>query len=134
MNIVYNDKKNFSQNDLQDLFLSVEWSSGNFPEKLVVAMENSGAVFSAWDNEKLVGLVNVLDDGIMTAYVHYMLVRPEYQGKGIGKKLVGMVSEKYKEYLRIVLIAYNKEIEFYKNCGFTLGEEASPMSITSLWT
>jgi len=134
MCLIYKDTKDFNSAELQDLFLSVEWSSGHYPEKLVVAMKNSGTVFSAYDNGKLVGLINALDDGIMTAYVHYLLVNPQYQGKGIGKELVRMLTEKYKDYLRIVLVAYDKEIEFYKRCGFDVGKDNSPMFITSLWT
>ena len=134
MDIVYKDTKEFIPEELRELFLSVEWSSGHFPEKLAVAMQNSSTVFSAWDGEKLIGLINVLDDGVMTAYIHYLLVNPEYQGKGIGKELVRLVTEKYKDYLRIVLIAYDKEIEFYRHCGFEPGTEKSPMFITSLWT
>jgi ribosomal protein S18 acetylase RimI-like enzyme len=134
MNIVYKDIQTFDPKELQDLFLSVGWSSGHYPEKLVVAMKNSGSVFTAWDNDKLVGLINALDDGVMTAYVHYLLVNPSYQGKGVGKELVRLISDKYKDYLRIVLIAYDKEVGFYKNSGFKVGEEKSPMFITSLWT
>ena len=134
MKITYKNTKVFEPKELQELFLSVEWSSGHYPEKLVVAMKNSGSVFTAWDNEKLIGLINTLDDNIMTAYIHYLLINPEYQGKGIGKELVKLVSEKYKHYLRIVLIAYDKEVDFYKRCGFTAGKEKTPMFITSLWT
>ena len=134
MNITYKDTKFFEPKELQDLFLSVEWSSGNYPEKLVIAMQNSSSVFTAWHNEKLIGLINTLDDSIMTIYVHYLLINPEYQGKGIGKELVRLVSEKYKDYLRIVLIAYDKEVDFYKQCGFKVGEEKTPMFITSLCT
>ena len=133
-NIQYKTTKEFSEEELKDLFLSVNWSSGNYPDKLVVAMRNSSSVFTAWDGDKLVGLANVLDDGIMTAYVHYLLIMPEYQRIGIGKKLVEMISESYKDYLRIVLIAYDEGIEFYKHCGFEVGEEKTPMFITSLWT
>jgi len=133
MNIEYKNIQDFKLKDLQDLFLSVEWSSGHYPEKLVIAMKNSGAVFTAWDDEKLIGLVNALDDGIMTAYVHYFLINPAYQGKGIGKELVRLISKKYKHYLRIVLIAYKNEIGFYQSCGFETGTESTPMFITSLW-
>nr|WP_321521141.1 GNAT family N-acetyltransferase [uncultured Macellibacteroides sp.] len=132
--IQYKTTKNFSENELKELFLSVNWSSGNYPEKLVKAMENSSSVFSAWDGEKLVGLINILDDGIMTAYAHYLLITPEYQHIGIGENLIKLVTEKYKDYLRIILIAYDKEIGFYEHCGFTVGEEKVPMFITSLWT
>lgn len=114
------------------MFLSVEWSSGHYLEKLAAAIKNSGSVFTAWDGDKLIGLINALDGGIMTAYVHYLLINPAYQGKAIEKQLVRLLSERYKDYLRIVLIAYNKEVEFYKNCGFSKGEEKTPMFITSI--
>lgn len=134
MKIRYKDIKNFTEEELKGLFLSVNWSSGNYPEKLVIAMQNSDTVFSAWDDNKLIGLVNALDDGIMTAYIHYLLIMPQYQHVGIGKELIGRIAEKYRSYLRIVLIAYNKEVGFYKHCGFEEGEEKTPMFITSLWT
>ena len=133
-NIQYKTTKNFSESELKELFLSVNWSSGNYPEKLVKAMENSSSVFSAWNGDKLVGLINILDDGIMTAYAHYLLITPEYQHIGIGENLIKLVADKYKDYLRIILIAYDKEIGFYEHCGFTVGEEKVPMFITSLWT
>lgn len=134
MNIQYKDIKKFSEEELKELFLSVNWSSGNYPDRLVIAMKNSGTVYSAWDGSKLVGLINALDDGIMTAYIHYLLIMPEYQHLGIGKELIKRITDKYQSYLRIVLIAYDKEVGFYKHCGFEKGEEKTPMFITSLWT
>ena len=134
MNITYKDTKHFSTEELEHLFLSVEWASGYFPNKLMIALRNFDTVFSAWDGDKLVGLVGAMDDGIMNAYVHYLLVRPEYQGKGIGKVLVDKVHEIYKDYLRIVVVAYNEELAFYEHCGFKKADDASPMFITSLWT
>ena len=129
MPIVYKDQKKFCPSDLQALFLSVKWESADHPEKLVVAMENSATVFSAWCNEKLIGLINVLDDGIMTAYIHFLLVDPDYQGKGIGKELLQMVMNKYEEYLRIVLISDEKETGFYQNSGFAVGKGTSALFI-----
>ena len=113
---------------------SNDWSSGHFPDKLVVAMRNFQTVYSAWDGDKLIGMVCALDDGIMTAYLHYMLVRPEYHHQGIGHKLLDLMKEHYQDYLRIGLIAYNTELDFYESCGFKKAENASPMFITSLWT
>jgi len=94
MEIEYKDTHDFSKEALEELFLSVEWSSGHFPEKLAIAMKNFKTVFSAWDGGKLIGLICAMDDGIMNAYVHYLLVNPRYHGKGIGKKLVGMIKSK----------------------------------------
>ena len=134
MEIQYKEVREFRTDEIERLFLSVEWSSGHFPDKLVIAMKNFSTVFSAWDGEKLIGMICAMDDGIMNAYVHYLLVNPEYQGLTIGRTLVAMMKQHYKDYLRIVLIAYNKEAHFYEACGFKLDEGASPMCITSLWT
>lgn len=134
MEISYKYIHEFRKESLQELFLSVEWSSGHYPEKLVVAMKNFETVFTAWDKDKLIGLICAMDDGIMTAYVHYLLVNPNYHHKGIGKELVSMIKEKYKDYLRIVLVAYDDEVGFYQSCGFKKADDASPMFITDLWT
>ena len=112
----------------------MEWSSGHFPDKLSVAMKNFSTVYSAWDGDILVGMICAMDDGIMNAYVHYLLVDPNYHGKTIGRTLVNMAKEKYKDYMRIVVVAYDDEMHFYEACGFKKSEKTSPMFITSLWT
>ena len=95
MEIAYKDIHEFRKEDLEDLFLSVDWSSGHFSDKLVVAMRNFQTVYSAWDGDKLIGMVCALDDGMMTAYLHYMLVRPEYHHQGIGHKLLDLMRQHY---------------------------------------
>lgn len=134
MEIEYKDTHEFSKKDLEELFLSVEWSSGHYPEKLQQAMKHFETVYSAWDGTKPVGLICAMDDGIMTAYVHYLLVHPDYQDLGIGRTLVERVKEIYRDYLRIVVVAYDKEVHFYEHCGFEKSTDSSPMFITSLWT
>ena len=96
--ITYKDIHEFRKEDMESLFLSVEWSSGHYPNKLVVAMRNFKTVYTAWDDDNLMGLICAMDDGIMTAYIHYLLVRPEYQDSGIGRRLVEMMKEHYKDY------------------------------------
>lgn len=132
--IEYRDTHDFTPEELERLFLSVEWSSGHYPDKLAAAMKNFGTVFSAWDEGKLIGIICAMDDGVMNAYVHYLLVAPEYQGKEIGRTLVKMIKDKYSSYLRLIVIAYDTELEFYENCGFKKSDVSSPMFITSLWT
>lgn len=134
MEIIYKDIHDFTEEQLKDLFLSVEWSSGHYPDKLVTAMKNFETVFSAWGGDKLVGMICAMDDGVMNAYVHYLLVRPEYQDRKIGRELVEMIKKKYADYLRVIVIAYNTELKFYERCGFEKSDVSSPMFITSLWT
>ena len=116
--------------ELEELFLSVEWSSGHYPDKLETAMRNYQTVFTAWDGDKLVGLISAMDDGIMTAYIHYLLVRPEYQGNGIGLKLIEKTKEKYSinrffclfytNKCRFVYVLYTFPQLSVQNCIFSL--------------
>ena len=43
--------------------------------------------------EQTGGLVAAMDDGTMTAYVHYLLVHPRYQGCGVGSVVAGYVQK-----------------------------------------
>ena len=132
MNITYRDTKSFNPKDLEDLFLSVEWKSGNQPEKLAIALKNYGSVFTAWDEDRLVGLISAMDDGILTAYVHYLCVNPTYQKQGIGRQLIKMAENYYKDYMRVLLISYNPAADFYKKCGLAVMENCSPMYFTEV--
>ena len=51
MNMEYKDIHNFKCEELERLFLSVEWSSGHYPDKLAIAMKNYETVYSAWDDD-----------------------------------------------------------------------------------
>ena len=57
MSIIYKDTHDFNAKELQELFLSVKWSSGQYPDKLVTAMKNFKTVYTAWDDDKLIGLI-----------------------------------------------------------------------------
>ena len=134
MSIQYKDTHDFSERDLERLFLSVNWPSGRYPDKLVIAMRNFRTVYSAWDGDKLIGMICAMDDGIMNAYVHYLLVDPDHQGKTVGRTLVAKIKEHYKDYRRIAVIAFDDKLQFYNACGFEKSGDSSPMSITSNWT
>lgn len=131
MKITYTEEKDFTAHQLQELFKSVGWLSGNYPERLFKALKNCPTVITAWDGENLAGLINAIDDGELTAYVHYLCVNPKYQGKGIGNTLLELTKEKYKNYLYFFLVAENPSlIKYYEDRGFEKGEDKTVMSIT----
>lgn len=128
--ISYFETREFTKDQLQELFKSVGWLSANYPERLFKALNNCETVFTAWDNDNLVGLINAIDDGELTAYVHYLLVNPGYQGQGIATKLLEMIKRKYKDYLYLILVAENKPlIEFYNKNGFEATPDTQVMEI-----
>lgn len=131
--IEYRETKDFSATELHRLFGSVGWLSANYAERLEKAMRGSSWVISAWDGDRLAGLANVLADGELTAYVHYLLVDAEYHGLGIGKELALRIRERYADCLYIVLIVESgKNVPFYEKLGFKVTEGATPMDVTKL--
>ncbi|MFA6807954.1 MAG: GNAT family N-acetyltransferase [Eubacteriales bacterium] len=132
MPIKYKYDKKIDLEQLHELFKSVDWESAKYPEKLQLAMEKSHQVITAWDGEKLIGLINALSDGVMTVYFHYMLVHPDYQRKDIGKKLMNLMLDKYESYPTKVLISYEAAIDFYIRRGFKTEEGTTPLYITDL--
>ena len=99
--VEYTEEKRFTQEQVQELFLSVGWVSGQYPQRLYKALMHSSTVLTAWDGERLVGLIRALDDSEMLAQIHYVLVHPDYQGQGIAGQLVERIKEKYKNFLYI---------------------------------
>lgn len=97
MDILYSDKKEIDKNELANLIKSVGWNSYKYPESSQKAIMNSNTVFSAWDNNNLVGLISVIDD-TMHAYVTYLMINPKYQNEGIGSVLLQKVCRKYYDF------------------------------------
>ena len=97
MSIYYaSSKEDITKDALQELFLSVEWESGKYPNELLQAIGGSHSIVTAWEGEKLVGLINALSDGVLTVYFHYMLINPSYQNIGIGKEMMNIMLDRYK--------------------------------------
>ncbi len=128
--IEYIEEKKFTVKQLHELFLSVGWVSGQYPTRLHKALMNSSTVISAWDDDKLVGLIRVLDDSELVAYMHYVLVHPDYQGQGIARNMVELVKEKYKDYLYIeVMPEERKNAAFYEKHGFQVMQDGVAMQL-----
>ena len=131
--ITYRETKDFTERELERLFLSVGWESGRYPEQLRRGMKNSGVVISAWDGEKLIGLVRGLDDGETVAFLHYLLVAPAYQGSHIGQELMERILEKYRHMLHVKIMPSDpKTIPFYERFGFVAGGNYTAMELNQM--
>lgn len=128
--ILYCEGRSASEEQLYALYDSVGWLSARYTERMAKAFRNAGLVVTAWRRDELVGLAEVLDDGELTAYMHYLLVKPEEQGQGIGSHLVKLVREHYKNYLYLVVISENGDVAaFYQKTGFDAAEGRRVMQI-----
>lgn len=128
MPITYIEERNFTPQQVADLFLSVRWAVGKYSDRLYKALMNSSRVISAWDGDNLVGLIRVMDDSELVCFINYVLVHPDYQGHGIAGYLLEMVKAAYKSYLYInVMIGDSKNAPFYEKHGFKIKEDSLPM-------
>ena len=126
----YTEEKIFTQDQVQQLFLSVGWVSGQYPQRLYKALMHSSTVLTVWDGDQLVGLTRVLDDSEMLAQVHYVLVRPDHQGLGIAGAMIEHIKEKYKNYLYIEGMPEDKDnVPFYVKHGFQVMENGAAIQI-----
>ncbi len=130
MQVTYTEEKKFTMEQVQELFRSVGWISGEYPRRLYKALMNSQTVITAWDGEQLVGLARALDDSEMVAYIHYVLVHPTCHGKGIAGHMIELLKEKYKDYLYMELMPEErKNATFYEKHGFKIMEDGVAMQL-----
>jgi GNAT superfamily N-acetyltransferase len=128
MPIEIRETVSIAQNDVVELYKANSWSSAEKPEQLYKALLNSHSLVTAWHNEKLVGLGNALSDGYLVVYYPHLIVHPDFHGKGIGKRILNKLQEKYGDFHQQILVADGKAIDFYEKCGFERAGET-----TSMW-
>lgn len=128
-NITISDRRDLVIEDILALYEANGWSAAEKPVKLYNGLLNSHALFTAWDVDKLVGLGNAISDGYLVVYYPHFLVHPEYQGMGIGNRLVEKMQEKYKDFHMQVLTADGNTVEFYKKIGFQRAGDTKSMWI-----
>lgn len=120
-------------NQLLELYNDVEWSAyTNDPDNLKNAVDNSLKVWTAWDEDRLVGLARVVGDGYTIIYVQDILVMESYQRYGIGSRLLKLILEEYKTVRQIVLMTDNSEktINFYEKNGMVNIKEYEGVAFT----
>ncbi|MDK0709641.1 GNAT family N-acetyltransferase [Clostridium perfringens] len=112
--------------DILYLYNDVGWSSYTKDiDSLIKSIKNSLKVISVWDKDLLVGLIRVVGDGHSIIYIQDILILQKYQNRGIGKRLIEIILDKYKNVRQKVLLTDKEEknILFYKKVGFSMAEE-----------
>ena len=105
---------------LQELFnLAAFWAKGRSIKDWSIALANSEPVISVWDRELLIGFARATSEGIYRATIWDVVIHPDYQGNGLGSKLVETVLShpRMQKVERVYLMTTHQE-EFYKKIGF----------------
>ncbi|MBN3554595.1 GNAT family N-acetyltransferase [Fictibacillus nanhaiensis] len=90
---------------------------GDYHEQSTVEALNRTLNITAWDHEKLVGCVRILTDGYFFGTITEILVRPDYQGRKIGKHLMELAWEQSPTSLFIG--AQPGKEYFFEKLGYT---------------
>ena len=114
---------------LISLYESVGWSAyTNDPHKLTRAIAHSSLVISAWQEDELIGLIRCLTDKDTVAYIQDILVKPGFQGKGVGDELMRRMLANLKGIRQIVLMTDDGDSsqrlhDWYRKHGFKTFKE-----------
>lgn len=115
----------YHRDEILDLYESVGWTNYTTrPEMLKVAYENSLLTLAAYEDKALVGIVRTVGDGASIVFIQDLLVRPEFQRKGIGTALMKAVLERYPDVYQMELMTDDTEktAAFYQSMGFQRAE------------
>lgn len=118
-NITYSIDKNDLKNlDIQNFFEG--WPNKPDENILRKSIENATYTVLAIDaeNNKLAGYITALSDNVLSAYIPFLEVRPEYQHNRIGHTLVKKILSQLDHLYMIDLICDNELADFYKEAGF----------------
>lgn len=112
--------QDFNLEEILHLYASVGWT--NYTDRadmLEKAFSNSLFVLGAYDGKTLIGIIRVVGDDASIIFIQDLLVLPEYQGRGIGTRLIKAILERYAHVYQLQLMTdgTEKNIAFYKSCG-----------------
>lgn len=134
--ITYTEK--IAGEEYNELRLSVDWkplSQGQAERGLA----HTAFVAAARDGERIVGMGRMLFDYGYTAYLGDVIVRPEYQGMGIGTEIVTRLKDRVMEAaepgdkIMFILGAAKGKEGFYEKFGFQVRPNDFSGSGMSMW-
>lgn len=120
MMVTYKLNQAISHEALLKLYDSVGWYAYTIGvEDLTQLLTGARHYVSAWDDDRLVGLIRVVGDGVYIAYIQNILVHPDYQRQGVGQALMRKMLEELHYAKQIILTTddTSKTKAFYQSMG-----------------
>jgi GNAT superfamily N-acetyltransferase len=111
---------------LAELFDITWWAKGRAPDQVRRALEHSHPILTAWEADRMVGFARVISDQTYRATIWDVIVRPGYQGRGIGASLVRAVLDHPDlKTVSLFLLLTKDRHRFYERLGFTTEHDMS---------
>ena len=135
MTYIIKEYENYNEQEILDLYKSVEWDLYIVDSTMLKnAYNNSLKTYGAYVDDKLVGIIRVVGDGYSVVFIQDLLIRPEFQRQGIGRALMQRIIDEYKGVYQMHLLTDNTEktIGFYKSMGFIMDTDINCRAFTRL--
>ncbi|HHT7191268.1 TPA: GNAT family N-acetyltransferase [Bacillus cereus] len=101
---------------------SVGWKDFMNFDAAKISIQNSLFSVIVKDKHNIIGMGRIVGDGAIYFYIQDVVVHPDYQGKGIGKKimqsLMGFLEENAPDKAFVGLFASRGKDEFYEKFTF----------------
>ena len=104
------------------------WGEGPSLEQTRLAMEHTLFRISVFHGDKIVAMARMHGDMGLDYYIKDVIVRPEYQGKGIGRMLINELLKFINDngisgtHIFVELCAKPDKIPFYEKFGFDMND------------
>ena len=111
----------YNEAEILGLYASVGWTAyTDDPAALQNGFANSLLTLAAYEEAALAGLIRVVGDGHTIVFVQDILVRPQFQRRGIGSALLQAVLNRYAGVRQIELLTDDtpETAAFYRSMGF----------------
>ncbi len=120
MELRYEYTPNLKAEQVARLRESVGWDAR--VEKFKKKLGNTYFCVSCFAENRLVGYLDVVSDGIDDAYIRDLVVHPDYQHRGIGLKLLDMVIKRVKsDGIKMINVIFEPRLEeFYRKANFVI--------------
>ncbi len=120
MSLLYVENPELDPAVVADLRTKVGWDARK--EQLENILGSTYMTVACFDDNNLVGIIDVISDGIDDALIRNLVVHPEYQRRGIGHKLLIKVLDRLKrDQIKTINVLFEDELaEFYRKAGFRI--------------
>lgn len=117
--ISYTNKKEITAVDLAQIFKNsgIHRPVDDLP-RLKLMLKNADILWTAWDNQKLVGIARAITDYSYACYLSDLAVNKTYQHHGIGRRLIESLHSQIGPDVSLLLLSAPSALEYYPKVNF----------------
>lgn len=95
------------------------WAKDRRSEEMLAAIAHSKPIVTAWDHDAMIGFARATSDGVFRATIWDVVIHPDYQGAGLGRRLVEtLIAHPHMNKVERTYLMTTHQQRFYERIGF----------------